>query len=173
MLEQRPGEALVFPAVDVLAKFSVVADRRPVGVLWTTQKPEGIQRTPKVMKGCQFLDIARLESKLFYTDVENNSDCKNGSHYLGFTPNRHEGKLMGVAALGHERRGSNPWPERLSRVLRVNGGSYEVDPVYTRFGSHSYAERFTDALADYITGFGGINERFTEIQTGLRGLAAQ
>jgi len=72
-------------------------ESRPVGVLWTTVKPEDIQRTPKVMKGCQFLDVARLEDKLFYTDVENNADCKNGSHYLGFTPK-------------FEGQGSGEWP---------------------------------------------------------------
>ena len=61
-------------------------ERRPVGVLWTTKKPEGIQRIDRTLKGCQFLDVARLEDKLFYTDMQNHSDCKNGSHYLGFTP---------------------------------------------------------------------------------------
>lgn len=61
-------------------------ERRPVGVLWTTRKPEGIQRIDRTLKGCQFLDVARLEDKLFYTDLENNKDCKNGSYYLGFTP---------------------------------------------------------------------------------------
>ena len=73
--------------------------------------------------------------------------------YFGFTPYRGEGKLMGLAALGHERAAGNPWPERLSRVLRVENGSYEVDPTFTRFGGHSYAERFTDALAELICGF--------------------
>ncbi len=73
--------------------------------------------------------------------------------YFGFTPYRHEGKLMGLAALGHERAASNPWPERLSRVLDVRGGSYEVDPTFTRLGHHSFAERFTDKLAELVTGF--------------------
>jgi len=73
--------------------------------------------------------------------------------YLGFTPYRHEGKLMALAGLGHERRRDNPWPERLSTVLSVEDGAYEVDPIYTRFGAHSHAERFTDALADFICGF--------------------
>jgi len=58
----------------------------PVGTLWTTRKPEGVERIDRTLKGCQFLDVARLEDKLFYADVENNKDCKNGSHYLGFTP---------------------------------------------------------------------------------------
>jgi len=73
--------------------------------------------------------------------------------YFGFTPYRGEGKLMGLAALGDERAGDNPWPERLSRILHVENGSYEVDPTFTRFGGHSYAERFTDALAEFITSF--------------------
>ncbi len=72
-------------------------ETRPVGVLWTTQVPDGVQRTSRIMKGCQFLDVARLEDKLFYTDVENHSDCKNGSHYLGFTPK-------------FEGQGSGEWP---------------------------------------------------------------
>lgn len=72
-------------------------ERRPVGVLWATKKPQGIQRLDRTLKGCQFLDVARLEDKLFYTDVENHSDCKNGSHYLGFTP-------------PFEGQGSGEWP---------------------------------------------------------------
>lgn len=58
----------------------------PVGVLWTNREPEGVERIDRTLKGCQFLDVARLEKKVFYADVENNRDCKNGSHYLGFTP---------------------------------------------------------------------------------------
>ena len=59
----------------------------PVGVVWTTRKPpEDIPRIDRTLKGCMFLDVARLERKTFYADVENNRDCKNGSHYLGFTP---------------------------------------------------------------------------------------
>ena len=90
-------------------------ERRPVGVLWTTEKPEGIQRTPKTLKGCQFLDVARLEDKLFYTDIENHSDCKNGSHYLGFTP-RFEGQGCGT------RSGENQQPAAAVHVLRQGRG---------------------------------------------------
>jgi uncharacterized protein (DUF169 family) len=57
----------------------------PVAVLWTTKKPEGIPRIDASRKGCQFLDTARFEKRLFYTDVDNHGDCKNGRHYLGFT----------------------------------------------------------------------------------------
>src|SRR5690606_22770228 len=60
-------------------------DRVPTAVVWSMKKPEGIQRLDRTLKACQFLDVAGLEGKLFYTDVENNRDCKNGSHYLGLT----------------------------------------------------------------------------------------
>jgi carbamoyltransferase len=73
--------------------------------------------------------------------------------YFGFAPYRHEGKLMALAALGEARAASNPWPERLDRILRADGDGYEVDPTYTRMGAHSYAERFTDALAEFVTGY--------------------
>jgi len=73
--------------------------------------------------------------------------------YFGFAPYRHEGKFMALAALGHERAEDNPWPERLDEVLSVNGRGYEVDPLYTRFGEHTYAERFTDSLAQWVTSF--------------------
>ncbi len=73
--------------------------------------------------------------------------------YFGFTPYQHEGKLLGLAGLGHARAVENPWPERLSRVLRVEDGRYEVDPSFTRLGGHTHAERFTDALVGFLTGF--------------------
>ena len=73
--------------------------------------------------------------------------------YLGFVPYMEEGKVMALAGWGAARAGDNPWPERLSQILRVEGGGYEVDPTYTRFGRHSHAERFTDALADWVTRF--------------------
>mgnify|MGYP002630091801 CR=1 FL=1 len=75
------------------------------------------------------------------------------TEYFGFRHYRHEGKFMGLAALGHERAASNPWPDRLESVLSVSDGTYEVDPVYTRFGRHSRAERYTDRLVDFLTGF--------------------
>ena len=58
----------------------------PVAVLWTTKTPEGIPRIEASKKGCQFLDVARFERRTFYTDTANHGDCKNGRHYLGFTP---------------------------------------------------------------------------------------
>jgi carbamoyltransferase len=73
--------------------------------------------------------------------------------YFGFEPYRDEGKLMGLAALGHARAAGNPWPERLARILPITAKGYRVDPLYTRLGDHSFDARFTDALADFVTGF--------------------
>lgn len=72
--------------------------------------------------------------------------------YFGFRPYQHEGKLMALAGLGHERADENPWLERLAPVLPIDGGAYEVDPIYTRFGPHRHAERFTDRLVELVTG---------------------
>ena len=95
-------------ASDTQAPFKEFSDRLmkalhletpPVGVLWAMRKPEGIPQLDRTLKGCQFLDVARLEGKLFYVDVENNRDCKNGSHYLGFTP-PFEGQYSGTWPAG-------------------------------------------------------------------------
>jgi carbamoyltransferase len=73
------------------------------------------------------------------------------TQYLGFIPYRDEGKLMGLAALGEERCGANRWLDPLSRVLRISGDGYEVDPIYTRLGGHYDGDRFTDELTRLIT----------------------
>ena len=75
------------------------------------------------------------------------------TEYLGFIPYRDEGKLMGLAALGEERREQNPWRDRLKKIIRTANGTYEVDPISTRIGGHYYGERFTDALTKFITDF--------------------
>ena len=73
------------------------------------------------------------------------------TEYLGFIPYRDEGKLMGLAALGENRSDSNKWIEPLSRILQIKEATYEVNPIYTRFGSHYYGNRFTDELVGLIT----------------------
>jgi len=73
------------------------------------------------------------------------------TQYLGLIPNRDEGKVMGLAALGEDSRADNKWIEPLSKILRIGDGSYEVDPTFTHMGSHQYGDRFTDALVDLIT----------------------
>jgi len=73
------------------------------------------------------------------------------TEYLGFLPYRDEGKVMGLAALGEERREKNKWLEPLARVLRVGKGSYEVDPIYTKFGGHFFGHLYTDEFVKMIT----------------------
>jgi carbamoyltransferase len=73
------------------------------------------------------------------------------TQYLGFIPYRDEGKLMGLAALGEERRHQNKWVEPLSKILRIERDQYSVDPLYTKFGGHFYGDRFTDELVQLLT----------------------
>jgi carbamoyltransferase len=73
------------------------------------------------------------------------------TQYLGFTPYRDEGKLMGLAALGEKRKSSNKWLEPLSRILQIGNGTYQVDPTYTKFGGHYYGSRYTDKMSKLIT----------------------
>jgi carbamoyltransferase len=70
--------------------------------------------------------------------------------YLGFHANRDEGKLMGLSALGFERRGDNPWLERLDKVLRVGKDGFELDPTFLKFGGNEHHPRFTDRLRRWI-----------------------
>ncbi len=70
--------------------------------------------------------------------------------YLGFHANRDEGKLMGLAALGFERRLKNPWLERLDKILHVNKEGFELDPTFVKFGGNEYHPRFTDRLRRWI-----------------------
>ena len=93
--------------------------------------------------------------KLFGCDVPQSLGWFYGGFtgYLGFHPNRDEGKLMGLAALGEERKDRNPWIERLDRVIRVTDDGFEIDPFYFKFGGNEHHARFTDHLVNYITSF--------------------
>lgn len=71
--------------------------------------------------------------------------------YLGFHPNRDEGKLMGLAAYGESRKADNPWLERLDKIIKVCGDGFRLDSRYFKFGGNEYHPRFTDQLVKYIT----------------------
>lgn len=73
------------------------------------------------------------------------------TEYLGFMPYRDEGKVMGLAAFGEVRKNGNKWVEPLSRVLKFQNGSYEVNPIYTLFGTHYYGKRYTDEMVRLFT----------------------
>jgi carbamoyltransferase len=72
--------------------------------------------------------------------------------YLGFHANRDEGKLMGLAALGADRRDDNPWLERLDAVLSIRPDGFELDPTYFKFAGNEHHARFSDRLRRFITG---------------------
>lgn len=71
--------------------------------------------------------------------------------YLGFHPSRDEGKVMGLAAFGEERKNRNPWIEWLDRVLLVTPGGFELDPLFVKSGGNEFHPRFTDHLYRYVT----------------------
>lgn len=73
------------------------------------------------------------------------------TEYLGFIPDKDEGKVMGLAAYGESRRDSNRWVEPLSEVLKLGGRSYEVNPRYTKLGSFTHGSRFTDEFVSLVT----------------------
>jgi carbamoyltransferase len=73
--------------------------------------------------------------------------------YLGFRPNMDEGKLMGLAAYGEERKNNNAWIERFERIIRRSESGCEVDADFFKFGRKSFHPKFTDRLANYIMSF--------------------
>lgn len=66
------------------------------------------------------------------------------TEYLGFSPHRNEGKLMGLAAYGED----NPEIEKkMDRILRPGGKNvYSLDSSYILVGSHSFGRFYSDRL---------------------------
>jgi len=71
--------------------------------------------------------------------------------YLGFTPNRDEGKLMGLAAYGEERKHKNIWINKMDEILKADDNGFKLNPNFFKFGSNDYHSRFTNSLVEYIT----------------------
>jgi carbamoyltransferase len=103
--------------------------------------------------------------RLFHFDVPQSLGWYYGAFtaYLGFHANRDEGKLMGLAALGEARKASNPWVDRLERILRVTHDGFHLDPTLLRFGGNENHPRFTDALRHYIT---SLDSRLEPVRVG-------
>jgi carbamoyltransferase len=84
--------------------------------------------------------------------------------YLGFFPNRDEGKLMGLAAYGEARSKNNIWVEKLNEVLKADENGFNLNPYFFKLGANNYHSRYTDNLVHFITGINkdlqpiGINE---------------
>ena len=73
--------------------------------------------------------------------------------YLGFQANRDEGKMMGLAAYGEARKDTNPWLERLSKIISLENGDFAIDPLFFKLGGNEYHPRYTDHLVKFITSF--------------------
>lgn len=85
------------------------------------------------------------------------------TEYLGFLPYRDEGKVMGLAAYGENRKKSNRWIEPLSKVIKIKNDSYELNPIYTIFGGHFYGTRFTDEFVRLIK---NVDPQVTPVKVG-------
>ncbi len=70
--------------------------------------------------------------------------------YLGFQPNRDEGKTMGLAAYGEKRKDRNVWLDYFDGILEVTSGGIDINPYFFKFGPCSYHPGYTDYLVDYI-----------------------
>ena len=68
--------------------------------------------------------------------------------YLGFTPYRDEGKVMGLAPYGQHRE---EYVDKLRRVLRSQGdGTYRVDPGFLLLGKHEHGAHYSNRLVDLL-----------------------
>jgi uncharacterized protein (DUF169 family) len=122
----------------------------PVAVLWTTRKPEGVPRIEASKKGCQFLDVARFEKRVFYTDVDNHGDCKNGRHYLGLT------KAFDGLECGDWPGGD--WPDKGRSIFRSPVAFRRTLPHYAVIPSGTVRYLVFGPLADFPYGneMGGV-----------------
>lgn len=55
----------------------------PVAVLFGHTRPDGLESTDAVLKGCMFLDVARETRRALWAEAANLAACPGGRHYLG------------------------------------------------------------------------------------------
>lgn len=68
------------------------------------------------------------------------------TEFLGFTPNNHEGKLMGLAAYGKENKEIS---EKLDIVLQSKkNGKYRYNAKYSFLGKHNQGKVFSEELCE-------------------------
>lgn len=71
--------------------------------------------------------------------------------YLGFHPNRDEGKLMGLAAYGEERKEKNIWLEKFNEIITVDENGFNINPFYIKIGKKDFHPNFTNKLVEFFT----------------------
>jgi len=68
------------------------------------------------------------------------------TEFLGFTPNNHEGKLMGLAAYGKENKDISA---KLDKILKSKPkGRYRYEAKYSFLGKHVQGKVFSEALCE-------------------------
>jgi carbamoyltransferase len=66
------------------------------------------------------------------------------TEFLGFTPNNHEGKLMGLAAYGKE---NSEISAKLDKILKTKSvGRYRYEAKYSFLGKHNQGKVFSEEL---------------------------
>lgn len=66
------------------------------------------------------------------------------TEFLGFTPNNHEGKLMGLAAYGNE---NEEIKEKLNQVIQLDEDNfYRFEAAYSFLGKHNKGRVFSEKL---------------------------
>jgi uncharacterized protein (DUF169 family) len=116
-----------------------------VVVAFSDRPPEGVKRVEKKMKACEFVDLASLEGKVFYTTLEDQT-CRNGNYYLGLS-GPFEGLLTGEHNAGEQGRGLVSSPAAFRRLLNgyaiipagtvsvISYAPLDTSPFGKRFGS--------------------------------------
>ncbi len=68
------------------------------------------------------------------------------TEFLGFTPNNHEGKLMGLAAYGNE---DEEISAKLDKILKSKpSGKYKYEAKYSFLGNHVQGKVFSEELCE-------------------------
>lgn len=69
------------------------------------------------------------------------------SAFLGFTPYREDGFLMGLAPYGTRNKHTF---KKFEKIIKIKEKSYKANPLYTLLGTHSVNEHFSDELIDLL-----------------------
>ncbi|GJQ61395.1 MAG: carbamoyltransferase [Melioribacteraceae bacterium] len=73
------------------------------------------------------------------------------SAYLGFYPDRDEGKLMGLAAYGKKRAAENPYLEVIDEMIKISDKEFELNPFFFKIGAKDYNYSYTNSLVKFLT----------------------
>lgn len=87
------------------------------------------------------------------------------TEFCGFKTYEEEGKLMGLAAYGHEDKEIY---EKMKKIIQIEHEKYNVCAKYTINGSHSYGVSFSDELVKL---FGEPRKRDSEITQKYKNIA--